>query len=325
MATTNYKTIAQRIGKAKGQILAHAVSKEVLQTSAESKNMQRNMGDTVVYRRYLPFDAATTDHNTQNRPEVNVTTIVRQYDCLYDYSDKLQVPNEDDIPEQIKIHCGERIGLLREMIAYGILRGCTNVFYKGGLSRASVNGPISMKLLHQVTRNLKSNRAEMVSAPIMTANKNNMSPVEVGWLVFCHTDLEQDLRSLSSFVTTPQYARGDPVHKEEIGSIEQFRFILSREIKPYANAGAAVGTTGLISTSGSKVDVYPILICAQSAWANVTLQGMDGVSINHIPPSVRSKSDPLGQRGYFGATFWAAPFIQNDRWMAVAHVGATSM
>jgi hypothetical protein len=29
---------------------------------------------------------------------------------------------------EMKKHCGERVGLLREMISYGVIKSCTNLF-----------------------------------------------------------------------------------------------------------------------------------------------------------------------------------------------------
>jgi len=61
----------ERIGKIKGEILAHAVATEVLGITGMQRQLPKNNGQTVVYRRYLPFGAANTNWNTRNRPVVN--------------------------------------------------------------------------------------------------------------------------------------------------------------------------------------------------------------------------------------------------------------
>jgi hypothetical protein len=57
------------------------------------------------------------------------------------------------------------------------------------------------------------------------------------------------------------------------------------------------------------------------AFGQVALRGFNAVDAGHIPPSQKSKSDPLGQRGYVSAQTWQCQAILNDSWMAVAYVG----
>jgi hypothetical protein len=48
---------------------------------------------------------------------------MQQYACLYAVTDKAVDMYEDDIPAEMKKQTGERLGLLREMIKYGVLKG----------------------------------------------------------------------------------------------------------------------------------------------------------------------------------------------------------
>ena len=80
-----------------------------------------------------------------------------------------------------------------------------------------------------------------------------------------------------------------------------------------------------MSTTGTLIDTYPIIVVAEDAWGDVALRGMSSFDVTHIPHSKKDKNDPLGQRGYVGASFWSASFIQNDGWMAVIEVGITDL
>jgi hypothetical protein len=62
-----YATQAGRINIVKGETLAHAVPVEVLALGCTMKQMPKNSGDNVIYRRWLPYGAATTNANTINR------------------------------------------------------------------------------------------------------------------------------------------------------------------------------------------------------------------------------------------------------------------
>ena len=336
----------ERIGKLKGEILAHAVATEVLGITGLQRALPKNNGRTVVYRRYLPFGAANTDWNTRNRPAVNaaaheltegvtptadtlvpqdITVTIKQYGCLYQLTDQVVDTYEDDVPAEMKKHCGERVGLLREMIRYGVIKSCTNVFYAGAAasSRVTVSAKITLNLLRKVSRNLQANHAKRVTGILAPSINIATKPVEASYLVFVHTDAEADIRDLQGFVHVSAYGSRKPVHAQEIGSCENFRFITSPELAPYLAAGADVASTGLMGTA--KVDVYPFIMVGEEAWGQLALRGADSIDPTYIPPGVKDKSDPLGQRGYVGAKFYMACTMLNEGWMAVAEAGVTAL
>src|SRR3990172_2742563 len=156
MSQFSYATTEGRINKLKGEILKHAVPEEVLGITGMQKQMPKNVGDQVVYRRWLPFGGSTANANTINRWSVSaqahvvsegvtptpdtmvpqdITAIQQQYGCLYQYTDKTADLYEDDVPMAMKKETGERMGLVREMVRYGELKGGTNAYYSGGTTR----------------------------------------------------------------------------------------------------------------------------------------------------------------------------------------------
>ena len=346
MATQQYTTAAGRINKLKGEILKHALHVECLGITGQNKKMPKNNGDTVVYRRWLPYGATSTNANTQNRPSVtanlhlitegvtpaadtltpvDVQVTLQQYGVLYSMTDKTVDLYEDDVPAEMKKHTGERVGLLREMIRYGALKGCTNAYYSGGTSRATVDGIISINLLGKMARNLQSNHA-MPITQILSASANfNTAPVQAAYLVFCHTDLEQDIEKLDGYKNVSEYGTRKPVHPNELGSVGRFRFIISPELAPYADSGGAVAGLGLTSTTGTSADVYPVIVCGEDAWGDVALRGKESIDPTYLPPSLKDKSDPHGQRGYIGATFYSAAIMLNNGWAAVAECAVTDL
>jgi len=88
------------------------------------------------------------------------------------------------------------------------------------------------------------------------------------------------------------------------------------------NGGAAVGATGLYSTTGSSLDVYTLIVLAQDAFSQIAVRGLDSLDPTFLPPGQKSKSDPHGQRGYAGTIWWKACMIENNGWMAVGQVGS---
>lgn len=346
MAIQSYATEGARIAKLKGEILKHAVPRTVLGISGDQKRMGKNQSDTVVYRRWVPFggtagtaegtnswsltavshqvnDGVTPEADTLAPDDISVQ--LQQYACLYAYTDKTADLYEDKIPPEMKLQAGERMGLVREMIDYGALKGCTNKFYAGGTTRGSVDEAVSLNLLRKVSKSILGNRGDLVTNTLGASADYNTSPVEAAFLVFVHTDCEHDVRELPGFVSCAEYGTMTKVHPMELGSVDRYRFIVSPELAPIINSGAAPAATGLISTGASFIDVYPFIIVGKNAWANVALRGMDSFEPVHIPVETKDKSDPLGQRGYIGAKFYSAAFVQNDGWMAVAECGATDI
>src|SRR5262245_22940845 len=151
MTQATYTNPTQRIGRIKGEVLANAVPVEVLALGVGQKKMPDKSGDTIIYRRWLPY-GGTAGVPTQNQWVVavtshllqegvvptagslvpqDVTVQIAQYGCLYSYTDKFAKLHEDgsDVPAEMKRQTGERLGLVREMIRYGALKANTNKFY----------------------------------------------------------------------------------------------------------------------------------------------------------------------------------------------------
>jgi N4-gp56 family major capsid protein len=341
-----YATQAGRVNEIKGETLAHAIPVEVLALGCKMKPMPKNQGDNISYRRWLPYGATSTSANTMNRPSVNaaahilsegstptadqitpvdVNVVIQQYGCLYSYTDKAAELYEDDIPEEMKINCGERMGLVREMIRYGSLKACTNVIYAGGSSRATVASAITLAILRRMTKTLKRNHAKKKTRILAPSPNYDTSPVEAAFVVFVSTDAETDVRDLPGFVPVSKYANRQPINENEIGSVEEFRFVTSPELTPYADSGAAVGATGLVSTGAANIDVYPFIVMGEEAAFDVALRGMSSFDMVHLPHKQKDKSDPLGQRGYVGASFWSAVLVTNNGWMGVIEAGVTDI
>ena len=349
MSTQKYSTAAGRINKLKGEILAHAMPVEVLGITGQQKKMPKNSGDNVVYRRWLPFggvdnvwidpassDAAATFETNHITTEgvtpsadtltpVDVTSTLQQYSVLYALTDKTVDLYEDDVPEEMKKQTGERLGLVREMVRYGAIKGGTNKFYAGGTSRSTVDEAISINFLRKITRSLRSNHAKLITSILSPSPNFGTAAIEASYLVFCHTDCDADIRDLPGFTSVADYGSRKPVHELECGSVENFRFILSPELVPIQDAGAAVGTTGLYSTSAVNIDIYPMLVVGEDAWGQLALRGMDSIDPTYIPPGQKDKNDPLGQRGYIGAKTYFDAVVLNNGWLASCEVGVSAL
>lgn len=355
MAIQTYNLDPARIGKFKGQILKHAEAKERLSKTGRQVPFPRNQSDTYVARRWLPYGATATNANTQNQffqngngdrsnlmvqqnqiaegvtpaPDsivpIDITVVLIQYGCLYGFTDKTFYLYEDDIPKAMIEQIGERVTLVNEQIIWGALRACTNQYYGGtGTSIATVNGPITLGFVRKIVKNLQANHGEPINSVLSASEKYGTSAVPEGYTVYCHTDMEPDIRDLPNFTPCEKYASGKPM-PYELGMCERFRFITSPDLPSLQNAGAAVGATGLYSTSGSNIDVYQMVVAAKDAWGQIAVRGLNSLKPVFLPPGREEKADPLGQRGYAGTTWWKAVMVENPGWMAIGNVGVKTL
>ena len=341
-----------RINKFKGQILKHAVPEEVLGRAGRQVSFPKNNSDTYVARKFLPYGATSTNGNTQNQffqagtgnrdqtivaahvvsegvtptPDsitpVDVTVVMVQYSCLYGFTDKTANLYEDDIPGEMIKQVGERVTFVNELIIYGALRACTNQYYGGtGTTVATVNGGLTLGLIRKIAKNLQANHGKPVNSMLKASASYGTDAVASGYTVYCHTDLEPDIRDIPGFIPVEKYASGTPM-PGEIGKVERFRFITHPDLPAVQDGGAAIGATGLYSTTGVSIDVYTLIVTAQDAWSQVAVRGLDSLDPTYLPPGQKSKSDPHGQRGYAGTIWWKAVMVENNGWMAIGNVGS---
>jgi N4-gp56 family major capsid protein len=362
MTMQTYQGAAGRLAnKVRGEIIAHAMPVEVLGITGSQKQMPKQQGGSVVFRRWLPWGSTATAPTADNRfglpvaaaaahtshvvtegvtptadsmtPE-DVTVAMVQYAVLYGITDKAVDLDEDggDMPDEMKKMTGERVGLIREMARMGQFKTCTNAFYSGGTTEGTVDEKLTLNVLRKAARSIKANHGKTVTSILAPSASFNTSAIEASFIAFCHTDVEPDIRDLPGFVSVAAYGSRKPIHDNEIGSVENFRFVTSPDLVPVNNAGALTGSTGLksllatsFSSAGTKVDVYPIFLVGDECWGQVALRGMNAVDPTYIKPGTKSSGDPLGQRGYVGAKFYFAATMLNDGWGAVIYAGVTDI
>ena len=349
MAVHTFALTPARIGKYKADILKHAMPQECLSRQGRQVQMPAHASDTYVARRFVPFNATAASPNvffpTANGDRGNVivqaalategvtpppdsivpqdlTVIVQQYTILYGFTDKTYNLYEDDIPKEMIKQVGERVTLINELVMWGVLRGSTNQFFGGvGTTIATVNGGLTLGFIRKIAKSLQANHAKPVNSMLKASGDYDTSAVEQGYAVYCHTDLEPDIRDLPGFVPSAKYASGKP-EQYEIGTVERMRFFTSPDLPSLQNAGAAVGATGLFSTSAVNIDVYQLVVVGQDAWSQIAVRGLNALDPTYLAPGEKTKSDPLGQRGYAGTIWWKAGLVENSGWMAVGNVGA---
>lgn len=349
----NYGTAPSRnIIRAAQGMLEHAQPITVLGDFGTQKEMPKNSTDTLVFRRTLPLGAAvngvsiednqrymgtpniqasnfvlaegvTPNANTIQFQDVSVT--LQQYGVLFKFSNKTEDLYEDDIPAEMVKLTGESMAEVMEMVRYGVLKAGASVIYSNGSSRSAVNTKISLQALRKAARTLESNRARRVTSRLAPGVNFGTRAVQPAFVVFVHTDAVSDIRDLPGFTRVEEYGSFKPIHDREVGACEEFRFISSPLLRSYEGAGAGVSTSGMLSVSGTNVDVYPFIVIGEDAWGQVALKGSKAITPTVLKASQRSHANPLGQFGYVGASCWFASVRLNEAYMARIEAGVSAL
>lgn len=353
MAMQGYALQAARIGRYKGKTLKRAIAKEILASAGRQEKMPRNSSDTYIARRWLPYGATSTNANTINRfvqagagdrtnaivqahqiaegvtppPDniqaVDVSVQMQQYGYLYGFTDKTYVFYEDNIPAEMADIGANRMVLVNEYIIYGALRGSTNQFFGGtGTTRATVNGQLTLPLLRLVAESLVGNHAEPVNKMLKADQTFGSTSLYDAFDVYVPYQLESDCRDLPNFKPVEDYPAGATKRPTEFGKAERFRFLFHPDLVAIQDSGATVASTAgqFTSTSGTNIDVFQPIVLAQNAFSQIAVRGEEGFDATVLTPGQKDKSDPNGQRGYHGCTWWKAVMVENPGWMAVLNV-----
>jgi N4-gp56 family major capsid protein len=330
MATTKYGDIGTRTAAwAATEMLAHAEPFLVLSKMGMIRPMPKNKTDTVKFRRIIPLAPATTPvvegvtPTAQKMGYEDVTVVLKQYGRPIEITDKVTDLSEDPVLADASQQAGEQAGRTIEQIVYGVLRAGTNVVYANGAARAAVNTAITLNKQRAVTRVLAAQKARKISRMVAAGPGYGTSAVEAAYVAVGHTDLDSDIRNMAGFVPVAKYGAKSMISEQEVGTVEQVRYILTPDLAPFADAGGAAGTT-VLSTSGAQADVYPVLFLGQDCFGQVPLKGSEAIT----PMVVNAKptdSDPMAQRNYVSWKTWFAAVILNDLWMCRLEVAVSKL
>lgn len=251
------------------------------------------------------------------------TVTLQQYGDYITITDVINDTHPDNILAEATDILGENAAETVETLRYNVLKAGVNVFYAAQVAgRANVASVITLDDQRRVTTALNRQNAKKITSVVASSPQFNTKSVEAGYVAVVHPDLETDIRNMIGFKPVSDYGPHTSPWEGEIGSTEQVRYIATTVAKPFADAGVAVGTTGLRSTSGANVDVYPVIYFARDAFGIVPLKGKSAMTPMVVNPKPAA-GDPLAQRGTVGWKLWTATVILQEAFMIRLEVGAT--
>jgi N4-gp56 family major capsid protein len=291
--------------------------------------LPKNKGDTIKWRRAVPFDVTTNTlvegvtPNPQNFQFEDVTDNIDEYGSYSVISDKVQDLHEDPVLDKIAEEMGKQIASTKELISWQTVRGGTQVIYSGtATSRGTVEDVIQIEQVRAAVATLKGNHADMITSRINASTGYSTEPVGASYVGVGNSDQQYDFEDLDGFVPVEKYGQFKPLSDYELGKVRDVRIVLSPQEEPFYGAGSAT-TTGVLSRDGANVDVYPFIIMGKEFWGTTDLSGAGSVGVHVEPPGKMTKDDPLGQRGFAAWKFWFCATRLNERWGVRIEAAAT--
>lgn len=326
-----YGDIGSRVGVVLvAKMLEHARPILVLEKFAKTQPLPANKGLTLKWRRPVPLDVSPVALTEGVTPAPSafeyddVTTSISQYGGWIGFTDVLADTHEDPNIQTMAELVGEAAAVTKEMIIWNTLRGGTNVIYSGvATTRATVAATITEDELRQAQKELKLAHGKHITRMLNASQNVATEPVAPAFVALGNTALEPDLRDLSGFVPREKYSNVSLLSEYEIGKFEDIRFILTPLLGSFSGAGST-SITG-VENNGTNVDVFPLVILAQDAFATTALRGMNSVAVKVKNPEMgRDYNDPLGQRGFVSWKMWFAVTRLNESWMTRIETAASA-
>ena len=249
---------------------------------AQKRNIPKNGGKTIEFRRYSQLPKAMTpltEGVTPTGQNLNVTILtatVAQYGGYITLSDVLLLTAIDNnLMEAIEL-LGDQAGRTLDTITREVLVSGTHVLYAGGTVSARTGLTASMKLtvadIKKAVRELKVGLAKKIDG---------------SYVAIIHPDCVYDLENDDEWVNASQYAGSTQIFEGEIGKLYGVRFVESTEAKIWAQAGA------------SNISVYATLVMGANAYGTTNVEGGGLQSIVKQLGS-GGTADPLNQRSTCG-------------------------
>ncbi|MEE0896311.1 MAG: N4-gp56 family major capsid protein [Acutalibacteraceae bacterium] len=250
----------------------------------QKRNIPKNNGKTIEFRKFTPLGKATTpltEGVTPNGQSLDVTALtatVHQYGGYVTISDNLELTALDPMVQ-------ETIGLISDQAAQtidtverDILVTGTNVQYADG----SVEGRSALTSSHKMT-------VDVLKRAVRTLKKLNTPKIDGYYVAIMHPSVAYDLMADPEWIDAQKHTPGnvEKLFKGEIGEIAGVKVVESTEAKIWASAGSG------------GASVYATLVLGKDAYGVTDIEGGGLQTIIKAKGSAGT-ADPLDQRSTVG-------------------------
>lgn len=292
-------------------LLYRAVAYFVHTKFAQVRDIPRNGGtNTIKFRRYGNLAAATTalsEGVTPSGSQLSVTDItatVAQYGDYITITDVVDYESKDPVLIEAAEILGDQMGDTLDQLTRDVLAAGTVVTYVGQSSRGAIttSNLITATEVRKAVRTLKNAKARRLTRMINASTGIATEPVSAAYIGLVHPDTTYDLQDETGWVPVEKYSSSMNVMENEVGKLNDVRFIESTNCKVFEGAG------------NGGIDVYATIIMGADAYG---ITRISGEAVKNIikPLGSAGTADALDQRATSG---WKATFVAkilNDAFM----------
>jgi len=314
--------ISQRTAaKAMVPLLKRHTEKMILQKLGQAYPMPTKSGLIAKFRRFEALSLATTalvegvTPSGQKPTKTDYTATLEQFGDFIGYSDVIADTHEDPILQENASLMIQQAAETVETLIWNKVKAGTNVGYTNG-NRTTVNTPISLAAQRTATSALLRQRGQYITEIVGGSPNYSTYPVEAAFVAVCHSDLTNDIRNMQGFKPTSEYGANMKSWPNEIGSVEDVRYVRSTLFTPYPGAtGVYGGASTTMRNTASFADVYSVIYFSTDAFGFVPLKGSNALSLIVHNPGTAGAADALNQRGTVGWKAMLTSVILNDLWL----------
>lgn len=303
-----------------------------IQQFGQMQSLGKNETKVKKFKRFERLAPATTALTEGVTPSGDspVTTdydaTLSQYGSFLPLTDVIADLGNDPVLQQYSEMIGEQAAETVEMVAYGVVKAGTNLAYANGSARTDVNTTLTLAMQRKAVRSLERQLGRRITKKLSSTPAFNTENVRPAFIGLAHVDLRHVIEGLAGYKPVEDYG-SQPVYEGEIGAVGDVRYIVSTVFEAWDDGGGAYAGSGtaMVSTSGVKADVYPVIYLAADAFGCVPLKGANAITPMVLNPGKISDSDKLGQRGHVGWKTYFTAVILNQAWMYKCEVAAPEL
>lgn len=263
-------------------LLVNAQPSLVHDQFAQVRDIPKNNGNTVQFRRFEPLPKALTPLTEGVTPKgqklsvSKLTATVAQYGDYVPLTDLVQVETVDNILLETNQLLGQQAGSTLDTVSREVLNSGTSVYYCGGKTLRSALTP---------TDTLTCADVDFIVAVLKGQNVPRIDGKYYAAIV--HPHAMYDLKRDKEWQDVKNYAAPEDRLTGEIGMYNGVRFVETSEAKTFEEAGA------------DKIRVYSTLFLGANAYGTTKIEGQ-GLKMIYKPLGSAGSADPLDQRSTSG-------------------------
>lgn len=274
----------------------------------QKRNIPRNGGKKIEFRKFAPLEKALTPLDEGTTPEgkpmevTAVEAVVEQFGDFIMQTDVLELTSIDNTILEATVLLGQQAGATLDTVTRNELQAGTNVYYCAPVAADGTVGtqPTSRSAL---TANCRLT-VDDVNQAVAIMRAQNAKPFDDGnYVAIIHPYVAYDLMSDPAWVEQHKYATPENLYRGEIGKIGGVRFVQTTEAKIYKGEGCPSGLA-----------VFGTLFLARNAYGTTEVEG-GGLQTIVKQKGSAGTADPLDQRSSVGWKGMKAAKILVERYI----------